>query len=369
MDEARRLRSHRESASGFPVNRPDLDYVLSRAESLIDATTGEAPSDNIAIDGNVISPFISAPNRYPQSEFHLPLTEDGAGAGSTPFTPALQADTLVPFPAWQGDDDVMASGSWAGVADMMYSSPSYGGDQASSVVRGVSTSDGASVGYHYNDPDEDSYSQFSVNYGSLGNEALISGVAFDYLDNDNRPMHLAGHNYGWGSGDQSNIPKTPGPDPAFINDAQGSSASPTDISTTITSITPITHPSEARPPGRRGKTPHRPRCDLCDKDFFSPKDLKRHNRTTKKHSQKNHEHLQVHRPEYTCRCGFSQGRKDNYERHLRTCRLKVKTHPGYICICGREDRDKGGHERHISMCGKKPPGRPRNHAAGASQHK
>ncbi|RYP29842.1 hypothetical protein DL767_006523 [Monosporascus sp. MG133] len=369
MDETRRLHSHRESAGGFPVNRPDLDYVLSRAESLIDANTGEAASDNVAIDRNAFSPFISTPSHYPRPEFHLTLDEDGAGAGSTSFTTALQADTFVLSPAWQGDDDVMASGSWAGAAGIMYTSPSYGREQASSVVRGISSSEEASMGYHYSDPDEDAYTQFSVNYDSLGNGGLITGVAFDYLDNNNRPMHLAGHNYGWGSEDQSNIPKTPGPGSAFINDTQGSSASPTEASTTITPITPITNPSEARPPGRRGKTPHRPRCDLCDRDFFSPKDLKRHNRTTRKHSQKNHENLQVSCPEYICRCGFSQGRKDNYERHLRTCRLKVKTHSGYICRCGREDRDKGGHERHISMCGKKSPGRPRNHAASASQRK
>ncbi|RYO74945.1 hypothetical protein DL764_010627 [Monosporascus ibericus] len=347
MDETRRLRSHREPAGGFPVNRPDIDYVLSRAENLIDATTGEPPSDNIAIA----------------------LTEDGAGAGSTPFTAALQADTFRLSPAWQGDDDLMASGSWAGAAEIMYTSPSYGGEQASSVVRGFSSSEEASMGYHYSNPDGDAYTQFSVDYGSLGNGGLITGVEFDYLDNNNRPMHLAGHNYGWGSGDQSNIPNTPGPDSAFINGAHGSSASPTEVSTTITPVTPSTNPGEARPPGRRGKTSHRPRCDLCDKDFFSPKDLKRHNLTTKKHSQKNHEHLQVPCPEYTCRCGFTQPRKDNHQRHLRTCKLKVKTHPGYICSCGREDRDKGGHKQHISMCGKKSPGRPRNPAAGASQHK
>ncbi|RYO85919.1 hypothetical protein DL766_003949 [Monosporascus sp. MC13-8B] len=356
MDETRRLRSAREPAGGFSVNGPDLDLVLSRAESLIGATTGEAPSNNIAIDINVFPPSISTPSHFHQPEFHLALTEDGAGALPTPFTPALRANAQVLFPAWQGDNEVMASGSWADVADVMYTSPSYGEDQASSVVSGFSSSGDASVGYN----------QFSVNNGSLGNGGLNTGVAFDCPDNNNRPMHLAGHNYGWEPGDQPNIPKTPGPDSAFINDTQGSSVSATEVSTTITPITPITNPGEARPAGRRGKTPHRPRCDLCDKDFFSRKDLKRHNRTTKKHSQKNQEHLQLPRPEYTCRCGFSQGRKDNYERHLRTCKLKVKTHSGYICICGLVDRDKGGHERHISMCGKKSPGRPRNHAAGAS---
>ncbi|RYP54459.1 hypothetical protein DL768_000765 [Monosporascus sp. mg162] len=369
MDETRRLRSHRESSGGFPVNRPDLDYVLSRAESLIDATTGEASSDNIALDRNAFPSLIPTPSHYPQPGFHLTLTEDGAGAGSTPFTTALQTDPFVLSPAWQGDNDVMASGSWAGAADIMYTSPNYGGEQASSVVRGFSRSEEVSMGYHYSDPDGDAYTQLSVNYGSLGNGGPMTGVAFDYLGNNDRPMHLAGHNYGWESGDQSNVPKPPGPDSAFINDTQGSSGSPTEVSTAITPITPITNPGEARPPGRRGKTLHRPRCDLCDKDFFSPKDLKRHNRTTKKHSQKNHEHFQVPCPEYTCRCGFTQGRKDNYERHLKTCKLKVKTHPGYTCSCGLEDRDKGGHERHISMCGKKPPGRPRNHAAGASQRK
>ncbi|RYP73559.1 hypothetical protein DL771_003598 [Monosporascus sp. 5C6A] len=251
---------------------------------------------------------------------------------------------------------------------MMYTAPSYAENQASSVGRGFSSSEEASIGYHYNDSDEGGYSQFSVHYGSLGNGGHITEVAFDYPDNNNRPMHLAGHNYGWGPGDQSNVPKSSRPDSAFINDTQGSSASPTEASTAITPITPITSPGEARPSGRRGKTPHRPRCDLCDRDFFSPKDLKRHNRTTKKHSQKNHERSQVPCPEYVCLCGFTQGRKDNYERHLRTCRLKVKTHSGYICSCGRVDRDKGGHERHISVCGKKTPGRPRNHAAGAPQH-
>ncbi|KAK2732298.1 hypothetical protein CKAH01_02244 [Colletotrichum kahawae] len=59
---------------------------------------------------------------------------------------------------------------------------------------------------------------------------------------------------------------------------------------------------------------------------------------------------------YLCKCVHSAARKDNYIRHLKTCKVKHDS-GSFFCICGKEDSNFDEHLAHIKGCGRGRPGR------------
>ncbi|KAH9243996.1 hypothetical protein K456DRAFT_45868 [Colletotrichum gloeosporioides 23] len=49
-------------------------------------------------------------------------------------------------------------------------------------------------------------------------------------------------------------------------------------------------------------------------------------------------------------CVDSTARKDNYLRHLKSCKMKDKTGPSFFCICGTEHNNLEEHSNHVKDC-------------------
>ncbi|OTA92309.1 hypothetical protein M434DRAFT_31976 [Hypoxylon sp. CO27-5] len=91
-------------------------------------------------------------------------------------------------------------------------------------------------------------------------------------------------------------------------------------------------------------------CDICKKVFTKNNDLIRHQESV--HSRGG--------PTYRCICGYSQIRKDNYKRHVESCK-KEDILSSYSCKCTKEHNDKSVHLDHVKSCDfgfHGPPGRP-----------
>ncbi|KAI1390926.1 uncharacterized protein F4822DRAFT_167159 [Hypoxylon trugodes] len=88
---------------------------------------------------------------------------------------------------------------------------------------------------------------------------------------------------------------------------------------------------------------HRYKCSSsdCGMSFKKSSDLKRHYST-------------VHRsgtdPQYICRCGHDGTRKDNYIRHVKTCKGPYSYNSMYFCKCDRSSVDESEHIAHIRHC-------------------
>lgn len=97
----------------------------------------------------------------------------------------------------------------------------------------------------------------------------------------------------------------------------------------------------------------------CSKSFSSSKDLLRH--------YKKRAHLPADIKTYQCRCGYTNVRKDHYQRHLNRkapCRAR---HEYYRCICSENVLDDNiqKHRDHLAVCteGQGRAGRPRGQGA------
>lgn len=332
------LRSPREPASA--VNRPGIDDALFTTERLFGAAAGEGLSGTNAIDRTSFSAFAHSPNPHSQLGFLPAFAEDGVGS-TAPYASSLQPSIVVDDP-WSVDDNGMAYRTW------IQPHLDFDASQASSPLLSElgSTQTPTTAFNNYDGFGEggslSSIPIISYNYNGFGNEELLTGGPFGHSDNNNEL-----DNFNWGPGEQSS--ETTRQDSESIYDASGSGASFTDAST------PITNPDQ----------PKRFRCNPCNQDFTSQKDLKRHQKA-QIHLRKTGNLLEVPVPDckyYTCRCGYHQTRKDDYKRHLRTCKLKRRKHSNYTCRCGCQLHDKGEHLQHISDCGKGRPGRPKNNTS------
>lgn len=79
-------------------------------------------------------------------------------------------------------------------------------------------------------------------------------------------------------------------------------------------------------------------CEHCGSTLSAPRELQRHMRT-------------VHGTAwYMCKCVHSTARKDNYLRHLKSCKMKDKTGPSFFCICGTEHNNLEEHSNHVKDC-------------------
>ncbi|KAH8201114.1 hypothetical protein TruAng_004741 [Truncatella angustata] len=116
----------------------------------------------------------------------------------------------------------------------------------------------------------------------------------------------------------------------------------------------VTAPHPASPSGQgASKFP----CPDCAKRFNKSNDLKRHVQT--KHTSDG--------PYFMCKCGYSNTRKDNYKRHVLTCK-NDESDVSYACICSHVSSSKERHLVHIVPCnvgfhGK--AGRPRSQTVAA----
>lgn len=85
----------------------------------------------------------------------------------------------------------------------------------------------------------------------------------------------------------------------------------------------------------------RVRCNICNKDFGKPNDLRRHQR-------------QVHgvgcSTTFQCVCAYRNVRKDNFIRHLRRCSDASAVYLYYACICQALFEDKKTYVDHVVSC-------------------
>ncbi|KAK9774734.1 hypothetical protein SCAR479_08554 [Seiridium cardinale] len=81
------------------------------------------------------------------------------------------------------------------------------------------------------------------------------------------------------------------------------------------------------------------RCGQCGKDFDKSNDLKRHQGT----------HSPEVGPHFVCRCDHHNKRKDNYRRHVITCKRDA-LYNYYSCICGTTHTDTTIHLDHVKAC-------------------
>lgn len=79
-------------------------------------------------------------------------------------------------------------------------------------------------------------------------------------------------------------------------------------------------------------------CRYCGKASDKSNDHKRHEDT---HTSNG--------PHFVCRCGYRNKRKDNYRRHVRSCR-KSEIYDVYTCKCEHLLPDKDIHLDHIACC-------------------
>ncbi|KAI0503199.1 hypothetical protein F5B22DRAFT_630067 [Xylaria bambusicola] len=103
-------------------------------------------------------------------------------------------------------------------------------------------------------------------------------------------------------------------------------------------------------------------CPPCSRHFGSAKDLARHVAT---HSTAGNELV------YSCRCGKSAVRKDNFLRHIRGCSRPSRPNGKFECRCGYGALSSADDiEQHVKGCGYARAGRPKkrrdNPAIGSS---
>ncbi|GAW19363.1 hypothetical protein ANO14919_088490 [Xylariales sp. No.14919] len=84
------------------------------------------------------------------------------------------------------------------------------------------------------------------------------------------------------------------------------------------------------------------KCLTCSKSFSSQGGLNRHIIHSAQHRESSGTAL------HRCRCGFKQTRRDNYRRHVNTCKKTITTL--YRCNCGEESSDPVEHRGHIEVC-------------------
>ncbi|KAI0965737.1 hypothetical protein F4678DRAFT_451941 [Xylaria arbuscula] len=87
-------------------------------------------------------------------------------------------------------------------------------------------------------------------------------------------------------------------------------------------------------------------CHLCpgSPKFATPQDLKRHIKTFQAHRTKGTRF-------YRCSCGrYDVSRKDNYLRHIGTCRSPAKI--PYTCMCNKFSLVRHEHKEHVKGCGR-----------------
>ena len=105
-------------------------------------------------------------------------------------------------------------------------------------------------------------------------------------------------------------------------------------------------------------------CGTCGSSFRSSSDLTRHLKVCYKSKGLAPEGLA---PEglaqflYSCQCGHANDRKDNYKRHIKTCKT---SHSGvYGCICRQTFNSKDQMLDHMRLCCSRsnPLRRPRRH--------
>ncbi|KAI1177055.1 hypothetical protein F4777DRAFT_543569 [Nemania sp. FL0916] len=106
------------------------------------------------------------------------------------------------------------------------------------------------------------------------------------------------------------------------------------------------------PPSPGSRKPHQ--CSQCNASFTYKKDLKRHQRSV---------HPAENQPFYRCRCGVESVRKDNYLRHVNSC--KKQRYDLYSCNCQYSCAVKQDHCRHVTMCKRYSSQRGRPRAQGA----
>lgn len=117
---------------------------------------------------------------------------------------------------------------------------------------------------------------------------------------------------------------------------QTSSSTPSVPTTTEPSSTPLTDVDNPVPGNR---VPARFVCqeERCSRSFGSQKDLDRHRDSV---------HGSSGADVFRCRCGKTEARKDNHDRHVRKCRLP--TVAPFCCRCGREAERVADHLEHAS---------------------
>ncbi|KAM0799176.1 hypothetical protein BDR22DRAFT_342422 [Usnea florida] len=111
-------------------------------------------------------------------------------------------------------------------------------------------------------------------------------------------------------------------------------------------------------------------CRICNKLFATPRALRGHQNDehrfrceragceqvfTNKRGRDRHYKTRAHAaergadPTYQCRCGVTDARKDNYRRHLKSCK-KDSLMP-YQCLCRTHTvMEKEEHEAHVKSC-------------------
>lgn len=319
----------------IPVSRPGVDDALSTTERLFGGTPiAEGPGGFNTADTVPLPPFAPiSPNLDPQLVFSPGFQENGTGSMS-------YASSLQPGPAanaaWLVNTDVTGLGTW------IHNTSSFDSYQAPSpILSELGNTQTPGVGYNYHEfgagDSHSSRPMISYEYNIFTNDSAEG--AYDPGNNDQIP------NLNWGSREQSS--EATGLDSDAFYDPSVSQASVTDAST------PVTNPDQ----------PRRFRCDRCDRGFNLRKDRDRHEKT-EKHRRNAGNLLEVpalvSAGKYTCRCGYRQARKDDYKRHLLTCKMKKQKYHKYACKCGHQLDSKDEHSQHISTCGRGRPGRPRN---------
>lgn len=156
------------------------------------------------------------------------------------------------------------------------------------------------------------------------------------------------------------VPPTTFPNPPTWDSLRSALAdrlpSPPTITTTTT---PSTHSVTGLQNQGKGTPQHV--CQRgCSKRFWSLKDIERH--------YKIRTHISVNVGMFRCRCGYSNPRKDHYQRHLNK-KTQCKFRDQYLffqCVCrGNElEDDKQRHRDHVAACvhGQRQTGRPRKGA-------
>ncbi|KAI8165753.1 hypothetical protein K4K49_010290 [Colletotrichum sp. SAR 10_70] len=87
-------------------------------------------------------------------------------------------------------------------------------------------------------------------------------------------------------------------------------------------------------------------CEICLTQCNSMRQKGRHRRT-------------VHGKTFRCKCSYKSGRKDNYHRHLKSCRKKNETGLLFTCLCDEQTSVFDTHSAHLQIC-RLQVGRPSN---------
>ncbi|KAI0384753.1 hypothetical protein F5Y04DRAFT_247731 [Hypomontagnella monticulosa] len=80
-------------------------------------------------------------------------------------------------------------------------------------------------------------------------------------------------------------------------------------------------------------------CDSCNMSFNTTNDLRRHIQA---------KHPEAADPQYTCQCAYTSTRKDNYNRHIASCKRKRVLDPH--CKCGFEASSLTELGEHVKVC-------------------